>query len=341
MGAARPEGAAGLLKVSAWGAALLLVSGLCGVLFGSDDASLSRALVEEGFDRTVLFGLRLPRVVLAMVAGGGLAVVGAAFQAMLRNPLAEPYVLGVSGGAALGATTAIALGVQAAGIVAAAVIPAAALVGGIAATFLVYVIARRVPRGPSGASILLAGVIVNSIAASLITFGKLLVPPSRAQSMLRWLVGFVELTTIPSLVVVAVVVLVGSAVLLMDAGRMNLLALGDESAASLGVDLRVLERRVFVAASCVVGAVVSVTGLIGFVGLIVPHAVRRLLGPDHRRLLPASFLGGASLLVLCDLGTRLLFRAFGTKLPVGAVTALIGGPTFLYMLARGRGTGSG
>ncbi|MEQ9320302.1 MAG: iron ABC transporter permease, partial [Polyangiaceae bacterium] len=194
---------------------------------------------------------------------------------------------------------------------------------------------QRVPRGPSGASILLAGVIVNSIAAALITFGKLLVSPSRAQSMLRWLVGFVELTTTPSLIVVAVVVVVGSAVLVADAGRMNLLALGDESAASLGVDVRVLERRVFVAASCVVGAVVSVTGLIGFVGLIVPHAVRRLIGPDHRRLLPASFLGGAALLVLCDLGTRLLFRAFGTKLPVGAVTALIGGPTFLYMLARG------
>lgn len=333
--AARAGRSVGLVGVLSWGLLLLVVSGVAGVLLGSDDATLGRALVTDGLDRTILFGLRLPRVLLAIVAGGGLAVVGAAFQAMLRNPLAEPYVLGVSGGAALGATIAIALGAQAVGLLAAAVVPAAALVGGIAATFLVYVIAQRVPRGPSGASILLAGVIVNSIAAALITFGKLLVSPSRAQSMLRWLVGFVELTTTPSLIVVAVVVVVGSAVLVADAGRMNLLALGDESAASLGVDVRVLERRVFVAASCVVGAVVSVTGLIGFVGLIVPHAVRRLIGPDHRRLLPASFLGGAALLVLCDLGTRLLFRAFGTKLPVGAVTALIGGPTFLYMLARG------
>ena len=119
----------------------------------------------------------------------------------------------------------------------------------------------------------------------------------------------------------------------------DLLALGEESAASLGVDVRRLERRVFVVASCVVGAVVSVTGLIGFVGLVIPHAVRRLLGPDHRRLVPMSFAAGAALLVLCDLGTRLLFRAAGTKLPVGALTALIGGPTFLLMLTRQRRMG--
>lgn len=327
----------GLGTVLTFGLVLVGLSAALGLLFGSDDASLAAALAGEGFDRTVIFGLRLPRVLLAVVAGGGLAVVGAAFQALLRNPLAEPYILGVSGGAALGATTAIALGVQAAGLVAAAVVPLAALIGGIAATFLVYAIARRLPQGTSGTSILLAGVIVNSIAAALITFGKLLVPPSRAQIMLRWLVGFVELTTTASLVVVTVVVVAGSALLVADAGRMNLLSLGDESAASLGVDVSLLERRVFVVASCVVGAVVSVTGLIGFVGLVVPHAVRRVIGPDHRRLLPACFLGGATLLVLCDLGTRLAFRAVGTKLPVGALTAILGGPTFLFMLTRGVG----
>jgi cobalamin transport system permease protein len=336
--AAPTEARRGLLVDLGIALTLLLISAVLGLLLGSDDASLGLAFAGEGFDRTVIFGLRAPRVALAMVAGGGLAVVGAAFQALLRNPLAEPYVLGVSGGAALGATIAIALGVGGAGLLAALVVPTAALTGGIAATFLVYAVARRAPRGPSGASILLAGVMVNSIAAALITVGKLLVSPSRAQSMLRWLVGFVELTTTESLVVVTLVVVVGCAALMLDAGRMNLLALGEESATTLGVDVARLERRVFVVASCVVGAVVSVTGLIGFVGLVVPHAVRRLVGPDHRRLLPLSFLSGAALLVMCDLGTRLLFRASGTKLPVGALTALIGGPTFLYMLTRGRGS---
>jgi iron complex transport system permease protein len=125
-------------------------------------------------------------------------------------------------------------------------------------------------------------------------------------------------------------------VLLRDAGRLNVLALGDESAESLGVDVTRLERRVFVASSAVVGAIVSVTGLIGFVGLVVPHAVRGILGPDHRRLLPVSIGVGAALLVLCDLGTRLLFRVFGTQLPVGALTALLGGPAFLWLLTRKR-----
>jgi cobalamin transport system permease protein len=316
------------------GVALLGLALACGVLFGSDDASPLRAIAEPGLDRTILLDLRLPRAILAAIAGGGLAVVGGAFQALLRNPLAEPYVLGVSGGAAVGATTAIALGVGTAGLLSAAVVPIAALAGGVGATLLVYEVARRTPQGPAGASILLAGVMVNSIAAALITVGKLLVPPARAQVMLRWLVGFVELPSAAALAITATWVVAGSSLLYRDAGRMNLLALGEESAESLGVDVRALERRVFLAASCVVGAIVSLTGLIGFVGLVVPHAVRRLLGPDHRRLLPIAFLAGAAMLVLCDLGTRLAFRVFGTQLPVGALTALVGGPVFLVMLVR-------
>jgi iron complex transport system permease protein len=331
----RAGGARASLGASASLAAVALALSLVtGILLGSDQASLVTALEAPGLDRTILFELRLPRVLLAAVAGGGLAVVGAAFQALLRNPLAEPYVLGVSGGAAVGATTVIALGATMAGLIGAALVPLAALVGGIGATVLVYAVARRAPTGPAGASILLAGVMVNSIAASLITFGKLVVPPSRAQLMLRWLVGFVELPTTTALMVCSGWVALGCALLLHDSGRMNLLSLGDESASTLGVDVGRLERRVFFASSCVVGAIVSLTGLIGFVGLVVPHAVRRFTGPDHRRLLPLSFLVGATMLVLCDLGTRLAFRLFGTELPVGAVTAVIGGPVFLWMLTR-------
>lgn len=312
---------------------LVVVTALA-LAFGTEPVSIGQALAEEGLGRTILVSVRLPRVALAAMAGAGLGVVGAAFQALLRNALAEPYVLGVSGGAALGATSAIALGLGGATLLGAALVPFAALVGGLVATSVVYGVARGMRGGASGTAILLAGVMVNSMAAALITFLKALVPPSRAQQLLRWLVGFVDLPDAPALAAAAVYVGLGCAVLLYDAGHLNVLGLGDDTAATLGVDVRALERRVFVASSCVVGAIVSLTGLIGFVGLVVPHAVRRLIGPDQRRVLPVSMLGGATMLVGCDLVARLAFRSLGTEPAVGAVTALIGGPAFLVILRR-------
>jgi iron complex transport system permease protein len=315
--------------------AALLAVALVAVLFGAEPVSPARALADPGsLDRVILLDVRLPRVLLAAVAGAGLSLVGAVFQALLRNPLAEPYVLGVSGGSALGATIAIAAGLSATGLLGAALVPAAALLGGLGATFLVYFIARGARPEASGTSILLAGVMVNAIAAALITFLKTLVSPSRAQQLLRWLTGFVDLPTPSGLVAVSLYVAAGSAVLVRDAARLNLLALGDDAAAHLGVDVRALERRVFLASSAVVGAIVSVTGLIGFVGLVVPHALRRLAGPDHRTLLPLSMAAGAAMVVACDLGSRLSFRWLHTEPPVGAITALIGGPAFLWMLRR-------
>jgi len=308
-----------------------------GVLLGAEPVSLARALADpESLDRTIMMDIRLPRVLLGALAGGGLAAVGAAFQALLRNPLAEPYILGVSGGAALGATSAIALGLGATTFLGAALIPAAAFAGGVGATFLVYGVARDAGAGSSGTSILLAGVMVNSIAAALITFLKTLVTPSRAQQLLRWLTGFIDLPSPLGLLAVTFYVLVGASLLLYDAGRLNLLSLGDETAETLGVDVRRLERRVFLASSCVVGAIVSVTGLIGFIGLLVPHALRRLVGPDHRRLLPLSLLAGGAMLVVCDVIARVSFRWLSTEPPVGAVTALVGGPVFLLLLRRSR-----
>lgn len=331
--AARPRD--GALRPVWIAAALLVVAFVLSLLFGSEQASITKAIAEpQSLDRVLLFDVRLPRIVLAAIAGAGLSIVGAAFQALLRNPLAEPYVLGVSGGAALGATIVIALGATSVTWLGAALVPAAALAFGLGATALVYGIARNAEHGSSGTSILLAGVMVNAVAAALVTFLKTLVAPSRAQQLMRWLVGYVDLQTGPALVAIALYVGVGSAVLLLDAGRMNLLALGDETARTLGLDVRGLTRRTFFASSCIVGAIVSVTGLIGFVGLLVPHALRKVMGPDHRTLLPAAMLAGAAMVLLCDLGSRLLFRALGTELPVGAVTAIVGGPVFLAMLAR-------
>jgi iron complex transport system permease protein len=313
---------------------LLIITVTLALVAGTESISLEHAFREEGLDRTILRDVRLPRVALAALAGMGLSAVGAAFQALLRNPLAEPYILGVSGGAALGATTAIAVGLGASTLLGAALLPIASLLGGLIATSLVYSIARSARGGASSTTILLAGVMVNAIASALITLEKSLVPPSRAQQLLRWLVGFVDLPHLPSLFAGTLYVAAGCAVLLHDAARLNVLALGDETAGTLGVDVRKLEGRIFFAASCVVGAIVSMTGLIGFVGLVVPHAVRRLIGYDQRRVMPVSMLAGAAMVVGCDLLARLAFRPLGTEPPVGAVTALIGGPTFLLLLRK-------
>ena len=315
-------------------AIFLVAAILVAIRFGTEPVSLAKAFADEGsIDRAILLEARLPRVLLGAVAGGGLAMVGVAFQAVLRNPLAEPYVLGVSGGAALGATLAILAGVTGASLLGASVVPLAALLGGLAATALVYGLARG-GAGMSATSMLLAGVVVNSIASAAITFLKTLVTASKAQELLFWLMGFLDVPSRGALFFVTLYSAIGGAVLLRDAGRLNLLALGDESAIHLGVDVRALERRTFLACSFVVGAIVSVTGLIGFVGLVVPHALRRVMGPDTRVILPASIFAGGATLVLCDLVSRGMFRWLHTEPPVGAVTALLGGPVFLVLMRR-------
>jgi iron complex transport system permease protein len=270
---------------------------------------------------------------LGAVAGGGLAMVGVAFQATLRNALAEPFVLGVSGGAALGATLAIAAGLTATSILGASVVPLAALAGGLVATAIVYAVASA-SGGRTTTSLLLSGVVVNYVASSVITLVKILASASKAQEILFWLVGFLDVPPTAALAFVAAYAAIGGTVLIVDAGRLNLLALGDDTAGHLGVDVRALERRTFVACSIIVGAIVSVTGLIGFVGLVVPHALRRVLGPDTRALLPASLFTGGATLVACDMVTRVLFRVLHTEPPVGVVTALFGGPLFLFLLRR-------
>lgn len=313
---------------------LLVLAMLVAAAWGTETISWSRAIGDAAsLDRDILLGVRLPRVLLAAVSGGGLAMVGATFQAALRNPLAEPYVLGVSGGAAFGATVAILLGAGGATWLGASVLPLAALAGGLLATVLVYGLASFAGSARA-TNILLAGVIVNAIASALITFLKTLVTASKAQELLYWLTGFLDVPSIASLVCVSAYVIVGAVVIGFDAGRLNVLALGEEAASHLGVDVRALERRTFFACSLVVGAIVSVTGLIGFVGLIVPHVIRRAFGHDTRMLIPASLFAGGGVLVLCDLASRLLFRWLHTEPPVGAVTALVGGPLFLYLLRR-------
>ncbi|MBX3197278.1 MAG: iron ABC transporter permease [Labilithrix sp.] len=305
-----------------------------GVSFGTEPVSLARAIADAGsLDRDIVVDVRLPRVLLGAVAGAGLSIVGVALQALLRNPLAEPYVLGVSGGSAVGATFAILAGVSSATALGASVVPLFALAGGLGATALVHTLAAAAPDS-RGASVLLAGIVVNAIASAAITFVKTLVTQSKAQELLFWLTGFLDVPSRASLVAMTAYVALGAAVLLRDAARLNLLSLGDSAAEHLGVSVRGVERRTYLASSLVVGAIVSVTGLIGFVGLLVPHALRRLVGPDARRLMPASLGFGGAALVVCDLVSRAAFRFLHTEPPVGAVTALIGGTLFLLLLRR-------
>jgi iron complex transport system permease protein len=314
-------------------AALVFTLGV-GVSFGTEPVSLVRALSDPAsLDYAIVFDVRLPRVLLGAVAGAGLSLVGVALQALLRNPLAEPFVLGVSGGSALGATIAILAGVTSATALGASVVPLFALAGGMGATALVHLLTSAAPDS-RGASVLLAGIVVNFIASAAITFTKTLVSHSKAQELLFWLTGFLDVPSRESLVAMAFYVAVGAAVLLRDAARLNVLALGSDAAEHLGVSVRGLERRTYLASSLVVGAIVSVTGLIGFVGLLVPHALRRIVGPDARLLMPASLGVGGAALVLCDLVSRSMFRYLHTEPPVGSVTALIGGTLFLVLLRR-------
>lgn len=275
-------------------------------------------------DWEIVRTLRLPRALLAALVGGALSVSGAAFQATLRNPLACPYLLGVSGGGAFGAVLAILAGAPAAAL------PAASFAGCLAAIGLIHAAASR--RGHLLAQdLLLAGVVANSFFLAAMAVLQYLAAPHEASRILHWTLGAVRPGSVPAALVGACVA-AGTLVVLADGTRLNLLAVGDETAASLGVDVAAVRRRTFLAASLLTGAAVAVSGPIGFVGLFVPHAVRRVLGPDHRVLVPASFLAGAAFLAAADTLARAAFDPY--EVPVGVVTAVLGAPAFVLLLAR-------
>jgi iron complex transport system permease protein len=290
------------------------------VLFGDEAPAASADIVLR---------VRLPRVLLAGLVGAALAVSGVLFQALLRNPLADPYVLGVSGGAALGGIAALSLG-GTFGLGYGAV-PPAAFAGAIATTLLLYGIAAVGGR-VSPTSLLLTGVVFNAFASAAIVFMASLAGLAEGASIYLWLIGSLSASRADVAPWVAFFLVAGLASALPMARSLNLLTLGEESAAQLGVEVERVKRVLLVSTSLMVGAAVSVAGLIGFVGLIIPHLLRLVLGPDHRLLLPSAALGGAAFLVLCDTIARSLL--VGRELPVGAITAIAGGPLFLWLLRR-------
>lgn len=286
------------------------------------------SLESVGTAGVILLQVRLPRVLLGFMVGGCLAAVGVGLQALLRNPLADPYVLGVSSGAALGAACAILLGIGTT-VLAFSTLPLFAFAGGMLSLFIVYRVAASYGRLPVH-TLLLAGIILNAIFTALIMFATSMMDPNRSFGMMAWLMGTLTAPDYPALAVLGVYLAVGSLILFRKAQALNLLTLGEESARSLGVEVESVKKVVFVVSALLTGAVVSVSGMIGFIGMVVPHMVRLAIGADHRLLLPASALVGGTFLMAADTVARTLLAP--AEIPVGVVTALAGGPVFIYLL---------
>jgi len=296
---------------------------------------LSSALLDQPTDNDVLkttnvilLQVRLPRVFLGFLVGVCLASVGVALQALLRNPLADPYVLGVSSGAALGVAVAVLFGIGTT-VLAFSLLPVCGFLGGLVALLVVYRMASTYDRLPIH-SVLLAGVILNAIFSALIMFITSIMEPNRSFGMMAWLMGSLTAPAYPALAALSVYLLAGLFLLFKQVRVLNILALGEEPARSLGIDTERAKRVIFLVSALLTGAVVSVSGMIGFIGMIIPHAVRLVIGADHRLLLPASALVGGIFLMVADTMARTFFVP--SEVPVGIITALAGGPFFVYLL---------
>jgi iron complex transport system permease protein len=315
---------------------LWLLAGLACMFFGQESIRAGKVLaVLAGgagrHERAIVLGLRLPRVLLGLLVGGGLAMTGAAFQALLRNPLATPHTLGVSAGGALGAALAITLDWEGPSIGPVGTIQFFALAGALVNVFIVYSLARR-RRLFSPLRLLLAGVTLGLICSALIMFVQFAGAPDELVEVHRWLMGGLQVSSFRSLAAVFPVFLPAGVLLLVEANAMNQIALGEEMAAGRGVAVKAAQVRCFIAGSVLTAVLVSVAGPIGFVGLIVPHLLRALFGPDHRLLLLLCFFGGGIFLVVADTVARVTFAP--SELPVGVLTAMLGGPFFLVLLVR-------
>ena len=305
-------------------------------LVGSTPISLARVLdrsipFDQNVDAQIFFVARLPRVLAGALVGSALAAAGVVFQAMLRNPLATPFTLGVSAGASLGAMLVIVFG----GTLTLgpfSTVSAASLAGAAAATAVVYWLATRHGHAISTSVLLLAGVALNSFLSAIIMFVQYIADFAQVYRAARWIMGDLDVGGYDTLTASLPLVIAAFALFALLPSSLNLLSLGTDAAAARGVDVARAQRLAFFSASLATGAAVSLAGPIGFIGIVVPHLVRLLVGVDHRLVLPASTLFGAAFLVACDLLSRTILAP--VEIPVGIVTAIIGGPFFLWLLVR-------
>ena len=309
--------------------AALVLAILLGISIGATPLSLRAITSGDAVARTILFDLRLPRVLVAALVGAILGVAGLTFQTLLRNPLADPFILGVSGGAAAGAAVATALGfARTAGVV-----PVVAFIGAIVATAAVFALARRGSH-TDPTRLLLSGLVLNAFFSAVILIAFAMSPSRDLTAALRWMMGTLFGAGWNDAVLLAILLVVGAAALATMANDLRMLVFGEDDAKARGVDVERVKLAGFVVASIITGAAVAVSGIIGFVGLLVPHLIRLVWRRDFRFLLPLSALGGATLLVLADAASRVIVTSI--ELPIGAFTALLGVPFFLSLLRRSR-----
>jgi iron complex transport system permease protein len=314
--------------------ALALVTVAAGVRFGTVTLSneIFLSILQGGgspSERFIVLDLRLPRVLLGILVGGGLALAGAVFQALLRNPLAEPYILGVSGGAAAGTVTLLAIGLAGA---ASWILPLGAFAGALVAITLVFGVAASADRRLDVRVLLLSGVVIGAFFAAYIALVLSVSDAATVRSAILWMMGSLSGATWRSVGIVSAYTIPAALILLTLARPLNLLAVGEETAAWLGTNVEGTKRIAYAVASLIAAAGVAFVGVIGFVGLVIPHGVRLLVGPDHRQLLPLSAIAGAGFLVLADLGARTVLAP--AEIPIGVVTAFVGVPFFLVLLRR-------
>ncbi|NOY53194.1 MAG: iron ABC transporter permease [Deltaproteobacteria bacterium] len=321
-----------LITITLFFGTLLMIAAFLGVSMGSSGSDLSGTLAilagygdQNSIAATIIRRIRIPRVILAAAVGSTLSLGGLVFQALLRNPLAEPYILGISGGSAIGA-----IGGLLAGLSPFPGVPLAAFTGSMAVLGLILLLVMGRPR-QSRDALLLGGVMMNAFCAAVILFLISITRSEQVQQILFWLMGDLSRVSTRQLPVLFPILLCFLVIFLL-ARPMNLLVMGKESALSMGVNVKTVTLVLLVLTSLMVSLVVCQSGLVGFVGLVIPHLLRLVLGPDHRLLIPASILGGATYLILCDLLARIL--SVGGEMPVGIITAMIGAPLFVYLLWR-------
>jgi iron complex transport system permease protein len=325
-----------LLKTVAGFGVLLVLTCVIAPLVGSSPISLARVFdrsipFSENVDAQIFFVARMPRVVAGVIVGAALATAGVVFQALLRNALATPFTLGVSAGASLGAMLAIVLGATiSAGPLSA--VPLACLAGAAIAAAIVYRLATMQDRAMSTTVLLLAGVTLNSFFSALIMFVQYIADFSQVYRAARWIMGDLDVGSFEPIMAALPMLAIAFAMFAWLPSSLNLLSVGADAASARGVDVGRTQRLAFVSASLATAAAVSLAGPIGFIGIVVPHLVRLIIGVDHRLVLPASALFGSAFLVVCDLAARTLLAPL--EIPVGVITALLGGPFFLWLLVR-------
>lgn len=309
---------------------ILLCSIIAGLAIGSVDISITELFtLLTGGDvdpsvSSIIWDIRLPRVIMAIAVGGGLSVAGAVFQALLMNPLAEPYILGISSGGTFGAILSFVLGLSF------FYTQMFAFAGAIIVVFLVFYLGQRFGELEPNV-LLLTGVMIGAFFSALILL-LLTVLEDSVRTAVFWLIGNLSFANLENVVIVLPIVVIGSLVLFLFSQKYNVLTMGSQTASQLGVNAGAVKNISYIAASLIVGAVVSVSGIVGFVGLLVPHIARLLFGVDNRIVVPSSFIIGASYLILADLIARSMISP--AEIPVGAITALFGAPVFIYLLRK-------